>query len=689
MYRNRFPFIALTLTFLLSSWLLAGDSLRSLLFKKRSWENVLVLGNTTLSIGASQWIKLEDGPGRYIRDIKINFPLRSVKRGCESVYGAVLARESDSGSGSKRRVTGRYLIRFKYDLRKTACVSNDLSFVSALFPSRLEVQLIDTSAVGEILEEQPRPELLVVSNEGTREIPRFVLSSEPFVGGREYVSPHRAYKHEKFSWTPKKSDDLTLLSLPQDNLKGWILGEINKRITQCEEQKKCDPIFGAIARITDPQIIAAFGRAEKAGIPLSIITNPESRFFPEEALWPTTDLPPWYWLRGNLLRANKTDYLPMHTRFLILGDDTVLSTNSNFSFAQFYTSREFATIYKGGEATAIFKEIFSVIRSGLFYPVHVDLRDKVTILLNADRRRGYAASRMKPHLQITTNEGVRSSAYGIAYEIMSREPKSLTMAMSPLTNSCATYRSKRCFKEILQEYQRNNSLSLLLNGFFYLANGEVIAANENPEDVYWEEEHWRDLLVEMPSFFTRFGLDERGVSVALLLDQAWSSHHERVAVLNSETLISGSANFARPTTLNTIEVIQDKNFACRVESELATATEPYFVVRRSPRSKTYRTYGGCEFIFERINQTRRSPQFIERAQIETAYRKQYGVDDTLEFVVQPEDPNRVFQSTDELLQGTFKRSKIGDGVVSPSSSLCIITGDGRFKPVNVSPHKCW
>ena len=287
------------------------------------------------------------------------------------------------------------------------------------------------------------------------------------------------------------------------------------------------------------------------------------------------------------MTAGTGERLPMHLKFLIFDGETVISSNSNFNFERFGYSRELTLVYRSKRIASIFEEIWAMTRTTLFYPIKVDRTLPVTILFNADRPRGYSASDRKPYLTVRTETGESANAYGILFELLDREQKPLLLAMSPVSNYCAPYEKLRCLDDLLSQRRASDSITEIMNSFFF-----------------FDPDHEAESGASTPlnrKFLSMVSHYPKKPHLMTLSDTAGSLHHERLAVLGDEVIIAGSANWARPSSLNTIEIIRNSEINRTFAAELRTVQEPYFVAIENP--SVLDPHGieshGCRFFFER------------------------------------------------------------------------------------------
>jgi hypothetical protein len=514
--------------------------------------------------------------------VKVSFPLGQNPDGCEFVYGAALVYHKPWAPGGQAirfdNPLRRYLLKFKYDLKNKRCESKDLFLLPSDKPERFVIQLIEVRYDKQTVLEEPVATGVEIRLDNRTLEPGVAFRDIQIPAEEPFRVREKTRVVEKFS-TTLDPRDVEVMVLPRDSLLDFLLRELAARSERCQKQRICDRIRVAVAFTNDARMIQAFERAAAAGLPIDWIENIDNRNETELGP-PATGTPvpvtvsPWKWLRGNPY-LDPVGRLPMHTKFAVFGDDLVVSAGANYDFERWPTSRDLAVIYRNKDVAAIFSEVFTMIRTSLYYPIAVDLRDDFVLLFNADRPRGYSASNNKPYLAVTTEEGVESSAYGILFELLAQAEGQVSLAMSPISNSCARYRRQRCLYEEIRFRAVGGNVDVLVNDFFY-------------ED----EAKFAPLAALFPPNGT-------GLRRKAEWNGGGSAHHERAAILGDDRVSLGSANYAFPSSLNTMEIISEPKVIEAVRREFATHAEPFFVAPIEKAGGGRLDIETCRFIVEK------------------------------------------------------------------------------------------
>lgn len=582
-----------------------ANRLYPLFFKMTSYPQREELLGYEVSLSAERQYEIYKGGLTRLRDIKISYPLAYESGGCELKYGAAIYDHEGVGrlyAGPGQTVYShmRYLIKFKYDLKNKRCESKDLYVLSSDLPKSITIQLVNTRLGDGAIIEQPESRGIKISFERGM-LPRMsveplsVAASDPFLPER--TTPRGG----KFS-IPKPKEISPLIH-PYESLNDFLIAEMKRRIESCRTTRVCDSVLAAVAKVTDRNFLRLAEEARSVGMPVEIISSHRYRLDQEaddfSAQGEIIQYSPWLWVRGSPYSKYGLGRLQMHTKFVIFGDDMVVSSNPSIRAGLRNASREYSLVYRDPDAVKIFKEIFTAIRTSLYYPVKVNMGDEALVLFNANRPRHYAVGAEKPYLAIDTDEGVRSSAYGILHEILSRSPDRLTVVMSPIRNSCAPYRIDRCLYGILGDRGRAGKLDLILNGYYFVPESKRVP----PQDA--GRAAWtRDALKEAASSSAAYRIfgdwAGRGSRTQLYMEysRGLSTHHERVALIGEDLSVLGSANWGAVGTLNTLEVIRSKSLNRALAEEIRTFDEPWFVSERADDKPAKFRYGRCEFMFE-------------------------------------------------------------------------------------------
>jgi hypothetical protein len=109
--------------------------------------------------------------------------------------------------------------------------------------------------------------------------------------------------------------------------------------------------------------------------------------------------------------------------------------------------------------------------------------------------------------------------------------------------------------------------------------------------------------------------------------QRASTQHGRWALLGDDELIFGSANWAAPVTINTVEVLRLPSAAGELAEEWERATDPWNVVAVERASALAAAVDGCGFIVERDLLSAPAPRTIPVSAARVAAALGAAVDD--------------------------------------------------------------
>lgn len=605
--RRVVPGVLLVIVILLALTLIYSNDIYRVLGKTPVYEYSTTSGEFRFDLGKEREHKMLDGVTYKLRDLKVSYPISASGGGCELLYGAAVFDHDPevpappAHSWQYAFAKPRYLLKFKYDLKNKRCESKDLFLLSKDLPRGFVLQFVQVELHPDKVVETPLSEGVEVRILKEANSPTIVASSVTVPPGDPFISAQTTRRVKSFSVPHPQG--VSLLIHPYEPLNEFVALEIRARIDKCKKTGVCDAIRAAVAKISDVPLLELFEEAREAGLPVELITNYRFRFDREadEIPGPGKLLThsPWFWLRGSPFSKKASLYFPMHTKIVVFGDDMVVSSNPSLRGGYRHRSREYSLVYRDPAVTAIFKEIFTLVRTSLYYPLRIDLNDELLVLFNADRPRQYSVSSEKPYVAIDTNEGVRSNAYGVLYEILARSAGPMSLVMSPITDSCAPYRVQRCLFDELRRFAQAGKLDLVLNAYYYLPDEQrgfmpSFEPNWTPATLNAALQPSRQYQ-ELKSLYPD---GETGPRVFVQRDRGSSTHHERAALLGGDTSILGSSNWAVPTTINTIEVLRSREVATRLRSELATFNEPWFVAKRDPRFESETAYGVCDFVFE-------------------------------------------------------------------------------------------
>jgi len=679
--RRMLPGSILALLIALGLLYIYSNSLYRFLGLTTQYTEVRQSAGFEISFGAKRSFEMRDHSVPVVRDLRISLPISAATHGCEMLYAAAVYDFSRNtalfpGPGQFAFTNPRYLVKFKYDLKNKRCESKDLFVMEGDLPQAISIQFVDLIVDQEFVSETPREVGLRLKFKGQNlEALSFDLESIPLQKSFPFIAAKSTPRNKSFS-LPKFSN-FELLIHPYRSLNEFILNETKRRIEKCKSTHVCDKIQAAVAKISDLEFFKLIEQARSIGMSVELISNFRYRLDQEADEYSQEgnlfNYSPWQWLRGSPYSKFNTSHLPMHTKFVIFGDDLVVSSNPNLRGGIRTRSREFSLVYRDPAVVKIFSEIFTLVRTSLYYPLKVNLNDELIILFNAVRPRAYAVSTEKPYVVIETDEGVRSSAYGVLYEILERlADKPLSLLMSPISNSCAPYTKDHCLFDLLETRAKQANLDMYLNAFYYIPESVMLEFIRNPKSSWTSSELHR--AIEHNSayqIFTNWFEKNSGqpqLSVELGLNMG--THHERLALLGDEISILGSANWGNSSTLNTIELIKNHALNQKLRSEYNTFREPWFVGERKDARALKRRYAHCEFLFEvpvtPLAPT--APRNFSKAQVmaEMAARYPEAHTDSLQ-IVEP--------ILDQLMSGNesqgFSKRALSDQFTSLSSYLCL------------------
>ena len=623
--------------------------------------------------------------GEKGRILKISVPFREASGGCEFIYGAAVFTHATASATPAYYVnrTPRYLIRFRYDHLHERCESRDLTILSNDRPESVTVQLVRVSVSENVVSEIPDPvgvqiDLNQANMLHLRAVPRYIPLGEPF---RDREETPRA---PKFS-SSVAQNNVEILFTPYDSIEDAILEGLDRRIKRCREEKRCDDVRLAVSILGSPAILQKLRLASDAGMNVDVMTNvgPRSWGTLNTGQSPLEMVPsPWSWLRGNYYFGSLKGFVPMHLKFIILGDDEVISNNSNYLFDWFYASRDMAFHYRSKEVAAMFREIFTMTRTALFYPLRVDTADPLQVLYTSRRPRGYSASSRTPYVRIVDELQHSTSAYGILFRRLADTGKKLVLDMAPLTDSCEWHEGKKsCFFDVLRDKARDGLLTLHLNLHFFIKEDfryyRSASSISYSDRLILSSEAMRGNLQAMQELFPS---GTGNISLHALAHEADSSHHLRAGILSPDSVIGGSANFAFPFTTNTIEIVRNRDLFVKAAQEFLTFNEPYYIVQVESQRRRKR-FGRCEFVFERelLRDAPAAAREVPIRDIALEMRRKHGVSlSGGEEIVLPKWSEKIFTDRASSEEPTFNVSHLEGSVASPSSYLCIQKGGNTY-----------
>jgi hypothetical protein len=556
------------------------------------------VGNYQITLSRPRASQIPAERGRHIQLLKIVVPFSNVQGGCEFLYGATSERY---GTPAPEKVQSfidapRNLIRFAYDHKNLQCESKDLAIMHGATPDTLTIQLIDVTLTSSQVQEVPRPDGMRLKFSGGRITE---VSSVPVKPSYPFISRSFSPRIERMS-SMLPPDAVKVFFGPLDSFNGVLLNELKSVLKLCRIGRDCPKVRIAVSAIKESEIVTTLDQLHEAHCDIEVIINSGERSnYPGPYTTPySIRFAPLFWNKGNRHLGPFKGILQMHTKFAVIGEDLVISSNMNLVSDTRYRSRGLTVAYRSSVVAKMFEALFVSLRTAVSYPQEVDRRDNFVLLVNAERPRRYVASAQRPYTAIRTEEGEVSNAYGILLDEIHRTPGKLSLFMSPITDSCFRYGRTLCFFEELRKKAEAQVLDLGLSGTFYLKPQSVAGTIPmwevlNPVDPgTWTSSFRRilPLLLDFPS--------EVGAYTGR--SNTYTVHHERFALLGEETLVAGSANFVMPFSVNTVEIIKIPEVFSSAALEVATYSDPFFVAPGGPALETFAPMEkNCLFFFEK------------------------------------------------------------------------------------------
>ena len=547
------------------------------LFQSKSSESSWILPKYRVDISLPQPSQIPAENGRNVRSIKISVPFSHVQGGCEFLYAATVEKYSRLPRQKFQSVivSPRNLIRFAYDHKNLRCESKDLSILDGDSPESITVQFVDVILRNDYILEEPRPAGMLLRLSGGRVVE---VSETQIKPAYPFLTSSQSKRVDQMSTdlTPKQ---VSLSFGPNENFNDVLMRELNKTLKDCRAGIKCPRIRLAVSAIKEIDILQVLDDLHDAGSDIDAIVNAGERaFYPGNYPEPYKfRFAPWFWNKGSRHLGPYKGILQMHTKFAVIGDSLAISSNLNLVSDTKYRSRGLTVTYRSNEVAQMFDAIFVTLRTAVSYPLRVDRRHNFVLLYNSERAKSYVASAQRPYTAIRTEEGEVSNAYGILLDLLDRTSNKLSLYMSPITNSCFRYGRNLCFFDQLRRKAKAGQLDLGLSGTFY-----VTQKNSSQTKPLWHSIDPADRLSWTPTFTKIFPLQREFpnlIGAYTGRDSTYTVHHERFALLDPDTLITGSANFVMPFSLNTIEILRIPAIYRAAKKEVVTFEEPYFVAR--------------------------------------------------------------------------------------------------------------
>lgn len=615
---------------------------------------------------------LEDSPDARYRVLKLSFPFGALTPACDQLYGLAVYNFERAGESPRRR---RLLFNFAYDVPNGRCESKHLFLDDLGNPESIDVQLIDIHSADETLTEVPRAEGLRIGLQG-RAFDPLTISFEPrtFAPSFPFISSQRTPILTEFSANPAAQDAEALIS-PRDDLQAQLTTAFTQAIERCRRERRCEPVRAAVARIDDDEFAKLFVAARQAGIDTEVLISfrpwigrPDVR-----ANQPLNELEPLEWLADNpYIPYRRGLRLPMHTKFISFGDRLVFS-GINLYFDRYPYARVSMMKYSDVQIGGMFQELFTRIKSANFTPKRIDLRKSFSLMLGGEKMQRIAAIRRSVSPGVITEEGLKTSAYGVALYLMDDAQSSLTLSMSPLSDGCHEYRTERCLYDVLARKFSSVATVLYENPFFFASKEQ---RDQRAKD-FIAGGFAAGELPRLQSYVQALGVAPTDIVWQKLPFGFAGTYHHRMAVVDHDTIIGGSANLAHELTLNTVEVLRSPALATRIEAALKPQAQRYYIspIRAEMSEDEMRHFardGNCLFVPE-YSLFGAIPPISSREysfeEVQQAVRAQYPTR-TLPSAAQIAQPKH--SAPNEALSHTIVKSALSPRVSSQSQDLCIV-----------------
>lgn len=657
------------------------------LFQSKSVESSWMLSNYRVDISSPVSSQIPAENGRQVRSIKISVPFSSVQGGCEFLYAAAVEKYSALPPQKFQSVilAPRNLIRFSYDHKNLQCESKDLTILGGDSPESITVQFVDVTLAADHIREQPRTIGIFLKLSGSKVVE---VTETPIKPTFPFLTPSHSKRVDQMS-TNLSPDQVSLSFGPNASFNKVLLRELRESLHDCRVGLSCPRIRIAVSAIKELDILQVLDDLHDAGCDIDVLVNAGERtFYPGAYPDPYKfRFAPWFWHKGSRHLGSFKGILQMHTKFAVIGDSLVISSNMNLVSDTKFRSRGLTVTYKSNQVAQMFDALFVTLRTAVSYPLRVDRRHNFVLLYNSERAKRYVASAQRPFTAIRTEEGEVSNAYGILLDLLDQTSGKLALFMSPITNSCFRYNRKLCFFDQLRRRGDAGQLDIGLSGTFYLTQ-----KNGSATEPVWQSIDPADRLSWTSTFSEIFRLQREFPSLIGAYTgrkSTYTVHHERFALLDPDTLITGSANFVMPYSVNTLEILKIPEVYRVAQKEVATFDEPYFVARgEAGLERLAPMEKDCLFFFEkRVGgdlKTASEPRLkqFSREELLRAVRNEYSDwnIDELRLVMPSEESWKSNPAND-----VFSLQQVGEQILSPSSYFCVWhLGEERSTVVRLS-----
>ncbi len=608
------------------------------------------------------------------RIVKLSFPFGSIVPSCDQLFGVGVYNFSKPEDPPSWR---RLLFSFAFDVPNGRCESKQLFIDDLGAPETIDIQLVKIGNEGSALVERPLPNGIHLELNGTAFNPLTTLvRSQEIPTSFPFLGLHQTDIVEKFSADPSPREVRVLVS-PTDDIEHELVSTLESFIDECPTAPKCGPLRVAVARIDDSRFIELFEKARIRGIDTEVIVSFRSWLGRADfrAQEPVNRLAPLEWLYANPYVPYRPEMrLAMHTKFMVLGNRTVFS-GSNLYFTRYPYARQNLIEYSNPKINGMFHELFARIKSGAFVPKRVDLASGFSLMLGGEKMQRVGAMRKKVSPGVITEDGLRTTAYGAALNLIDSAKSSLTMSMTPLSDACHRFSSELCFFETLARKGKEIRSTFYENPTFFVDRERYdrlnlqflpgnMSVNEMPEiDAYAK-------LLDVPVGDLKFPKLAFGVGGTV---------HHRLAVIDGEAIIGGSVNLAHDVTLNTVEILRSAALASSIEARMTPLDEPYYIspIRSDFVGNEMRDFardGNCLFVYEfpTFSSKPLSPiHSYSKDAIFEALAAQYpnAAGSKASSIILPDaqDVSMLAPSGISLIE-----KPIAEGVLSASSYLCVV-----------------
>ncbi len=582
-----------------------------------------------------------------VRTLKVSVPFDQHDRGCEFLYGLAQYHFTDE--------VRRFRFPFLYDYKNRRCEAKSLFLIEKDLPEEVVIRTVETSRQGDFLAEAPSSWEIALSFPDKR-------GSNPNTSRREAkdTAVQKTRLHPSFSLSAPPGA-VSVLHAPVHDLNQFLSDRIDQYTVSCRDAG-CKPITVVSALPLFPKAAEALDRAAANGVPVNFLANYQPTHRYREKRY--EHIQPLEWLRFQPFSEEAIGVkLPMHAKFIVLGGETVFSGAIN-EFINLPSSRQDLFIYEHEGAAARFQEIAARIRSMYLAPVQLESDKRLHILLNASLSKASLGFHPDVFLRYHTKEGTASSAYGFVLDRLSEIPGRFLVSMSPMSQGCASLKRRICWYQILREKALQDDLRLIANLRFLIP--EAQKENYSPSPI--QELNPDDFHPRFQTLIREVNPGPEDLLIRSFDDRAQSTDHQRVIVAGRRAVVAGSANFAYPETLNTIELIEDSTLNLHFRRYQQTLEEPYLIIPAERAKNNGVTVKGCHFVREWsvFGKPASTLRRIPRRELEKLLFEQHGIaaDEELT-VIEPTEPFEPFHSK------SFRERPLPEMLHSHSSYFCL------------------